>query len=56
MTIFIEDESEDGYTLRTDLLKEGEKIQCQDDGDMHVKKEGEAVILVKKCFQKNCFS
>jgi len=52
----IEDEFDNGYTIRTDLMQDGDIIQCRDDSDMHVKKEGNSVILVKKCFKNHCFS
>lgn len=53
---FIEDETDDSYTIRTDKLEDGETLQCRDDPDMHVKKEGDSIVLVKKCFSNNCFS
>lgn len=53
---YIEEESEDSYTIRTDILEEGQAVVCRDDKDMVVKKSGNSVILVKKCFKKDCFS
>lgn len=55
MVELIEDES-NGYTLRTDLMKDGETLQCRDDADMHIIKDGNSVVLVKKCFKNECFS
>ena len=56
MNDLIEDETPDSYTLRTDKLVDGESIQCRDDADMYVKKEGDSILLVKKCFRNDCFS
>lgn len=55
MSSLIEDENKDGYTIRSDLMKDGDKILCKDDNDMHIQKEGNSVILVKSCFVKNPF-
>jgi hypothetical protein len=52
----IEDENQEGYTVRSDLMKQGEKVDCRDDKDMQIQKDGEGVILIKKCFLRNCFS
>ena len=56
MTERIEDIHDDGYTIRTDQMREGEIVECVEDSDMHVKKEEGWVVLVKKCFSNNCFS
>jgi len=55
MTNLIEDEFNDGYTIRSDLMLDGESLQCRDDKDMHIKKDGNEIVLVKKSFSKNCF-
>ncbi len=55
MVSLIEDEIGNGYTIRSDLMKDGDTLQCRDDSDMHIKKEGEGVVLIKKSFRKNCF-
>jgi len=55
MVELIEDE-DNGYTLRTDLMKDGETLQCRDDADMHIIKDGNSVVLVKKCYQAKPFS
>lgn len=52
----IEDESENGYTIRSDLMEDGQSLECRDDKDMHVQKDGDGVILTKKCFVSKCFS
>lgn len=51
----IEDETNDSYTIRTDKLEDGEILQCRDDNDMRVKKEGDSIVLIKKCFKNNVF-
>jgi len=56
MSNLIEDETPDSYTIRTDKLGDGETLQCRDDADMTVKRVGNDIILVKKCFSNNCFS
>lgn len=53
---FIENETEDGYTIRTDKLKDGQTIQCKEDSDMYVKKDGDSLILIKKSYSSNCFA
>lgn len=50
------EENEDGYTMRSDLMKDGESLQCQDDNDMHIKKEGDSIVLIKSCYSKQPFS
>lgn len=52
----IEDRNSLGYTIRTDLMKEGQVVQCEDDKDMCIKKIHGEIILVKKSFTNNCFS
>lgn len=56
MSNLIEDETPESYTIRTDKLGEGESVQCRDDADMSVKKEGDSILLIKKCFRNDCFS
>lgn len=56
MSNLIEDESETSYVVRTDKLQEGESLECRDDKDMSIKREGNSILLTKKCFLKNCFS
>lgn len=56
MKNLIEDVSDTAYTIRSDLMQDGETLQCRDDSDMHVIKEGNSVVLVKKCFKNECFS
>lgn len=56
MVNLIEDEENNGYTIRSDLMKDGEILQCRDDNDMHIIKEKDSVILVKKSFSNNCFN
>lgn len=56
MVNLVEDENDKGYTIRSDLMEDGESIECIEDHDMHVRKEGDSVVLVKKCFSNNCFS
>jgi len=51
MVNLIEDETKDSYTIRGDLMKDGDMLQCRDDKDMHVKKQGNTIILVKKSHQ-----
>ena len=53
---FIEDETPDSYTVRTDKLEKGGTIQCRDDHDMSIRKEPDGLVLVKKSFKNNCFS
>lgn len=55
MVNLIEDEK-DGYTIRSDLMKDGEKLQCRDDQDMQIQKDGDGVILIKKCYTSQPFS
>jgi hypothetical protein len=56
MSNLIEDETETSYVIRTDKMKEGDSLECRDDHDMMIKKEGKSILLTKKCFFKNCFS
>ncbi len=55
MVNLIEDESKNSYTIRSDLMKNGDILQCKEDNDMKVLKKGDIIILVKKSFTNNCF-
>jgi len=54
-SLFIEDETVQGYTIRTDLMKNGDIIECRDDPDMCIKKEGDEILLVKKSYSSHPF-